>query len=109
MRTDEFIASMKLELHEESEVPNPDAYKHLRNSRRDRPRKWQRAYDVVDEFIDSDMEIASVEIPEIPDYVHYQHHVAYCIANNICVYARRQGITAKKRGDKVYLIKDKES
>lgn len=110
MRVDEFIANMKLELHEESEVPDNRRYTfHGNGDTGNRPRRWQRAYDVVDEFIDSDMEIASVDIPTVPDHVPLPRNIAYRIANNICTYARKQGIVAKKRGDKVYLIKDKEN
>lgn len=110
MRTDEFLANMKLELHEESGVPNPDAYKWCKgNGGESRPSKWQRTHDIVDEFIDSDMEIASVGMPTVPDHIPLPRNLAYRIANNICTYARKQGIVAKKRGDKVYLIKDKEN
>ena len=110
MRTDEFIANMELELHEESEVPNRYGYAHHGNDDPgSRPRRWQKAYDVVDEFIDSDMEIASVGIPMVPDHMPLPRNLAYRIANNICTYARKQGVVAKKRGDKVYLIKDKEN
>ena len=110
MRTDEFIVNMKLELHEESEVPNPDAYKWCKgNNGKSRPSKWQRMHDIVDEFIDSDMEIASVSMPTVPDHMSLPRNLAYRIANNICTYTRKQGIVAKKRGDKVYLIKDKEN
>lgn len=110
MRTDEFLANMKLELHEESEIPNPDAYKWCkRNDGKNRPSKWQRTHDIVDEFIDSDMKIASVGMPAVPDHMPLPRNLAYRIANNICTYARNQGIVAKKRGDKVYLIKNKEN
>ena len=110
MRIDEFIASMELELHEESEVPNRHLYTNHRNGDSSgRPRKWQKAYDVVDEFIGSDMEIASVGIPVAPDHIPLPAYLAYRIADSICTYARKQGIVAKKRGDKVYLIKDKEN
>ena len=110
MRVDEFIANMELELHEESEVPDDRRHAYHRNGGTgNRPRKWQRAYDVVDEFIGSGMEIASVDIPMVPDHMPFPRSIAYRIANNICTYARRQGIVAKKRGDKVYLIKDKEN
>ena len=110
MRIDEFIANMELELQEESEVPDRDLYAYRGNGNAgNRPRKWQKAYDVVDEFIGSDMEIASVGVPMVPDHIPLPHNLAYRIANNICTYARKQGIVAKKRGDKVYLIKDKEN
>lgn len=110
MLIDEFIANMELELHEESEVPDRDFYTNRRNNDSgSRPRKWQKAYDVVDEFIDSDMEIVSVSMPVAPDHIPLPAYLEYRIANNICTYARKQGIVAKKRGDKVYLIKDKEN
>lgn len=110
MRIDEFIADMELELHEESEVPNRYRYAyHGNGDAGGRPRKWQKAYDVVDEFVDSDMEIASVGMPVVPGYMPLPHSIAHKIANNICTYARKQGVVAKKRGDKIYLIKDKEN
>lgn len=98
---------MELELHEESDVPNRDGYAfHGNEETKKRPRKYQKAFDVVDEFIESDMEIASIDTSIVPDTMPFVHHLTYCIANNICTYARKQGIVAKKRGDKVYLIKE---
>lgn len=107
MRFDDAMAALELELHEESEVPNPDAYKRTRNNRKKRPPKWQKAHDAVDEFIRSDMDIASVKIPDEDEV--YSVHFVFMLANAIQTYARKQGIVAKKRGDKMYLIKDKES
>ena len=110
MYVDEFIANMKLKLNEETEIPNPDGYKfHGNGHTKKRPRRWQKAFDVVDEFIDSDMEIASVNVSQIPSDIRSPIRLECQLANNICTYARKQGIVAKKRGDKVYLIKDKEN
>lgn len=108
MRFNDAMAALELELHEESEVPNPDAYKWCKgNGRKNRPSKWQKAHDIVDGFIRSDMDIASVKIPDENEV--YSIHFVYTLASAIQTYARKQGITAKKRGDKVYLIKDKEN
>ena len=106
MRFDDAMAALELELHEESEVPNPDAYKRVGDNRKRRPPKWQKAHDVVDEFIGSDIGIASVKIPDEDEV--YSVHFVFMLANAIQTYARKQGVVAKKRGDKIYLIRDKE-
>lgn len=107
MRFDDVMAALELELCEEYEVPKPDAYKYAGASKRKSPPKWQKAYDTVDKFIESDMDIASVKMPD--ENKVYSANFVYRLANAIQLYARKQGLVAKKRGDKVYLIKDKEN
>lgn len=107
MRADEFIANMKLELHEESDVPNRDGYAfHGNGHTKRRLPKWQKAFDVVDEFIASNMEIASVDTSIVTDDIPFSTYLKTKLAHNICTYARMQDIVAKKRGDKIYLIKE---
>ena len=108
MLIDKMIETMSLELHEETEVPNPNGYKfHGNGETKKRVPRWQKAFNVVDEFIASDMDIASIDISEASD--EYPTNFRYRLGNNIQTYARKQGVVAKKRGDKVYLIKDKEN
>lgn len=110
MMLDQAIDKLTLTLCEETEVPNSEAYRFHGNSEtKKRPHRWQKAFDIVNEFIESDMDIASIDISDPPDCYPYPINFKHRLSNNIQTYARKQGIVAKKRGDKIYLIKDKEN
>lgn len=108
MLIDKMIEALSLELHEEAEVPDSNKYKfHGNGETKKRPPRWQKVFDVVDEFIASDMEIASIDISQVTS--EYPVNFRHRLGQSIQTYARKQGVVAKKRGDKVYLIKDKEN
>lgn len=90
---DQGIDTVELELHKEESIPDLES---KQNSRR----KYKSTYDVIEKFVSSDMDIASIDIPS-----HLDDRNKMLLTQAIRIAAKTNGIKVTKRGDKVYLSK----
>ena len=103
MTLDERINGLDLMLIEEDDVP-PDKRGTSPQSRRDGAQKHLKEHRLVDEFIKSDMRIASVEIPSYIDKRTFTLFVS-----RLYMICRKHGIKLNKRDRKIYLSKQEEN
>lgn len=90
---DQGIDTVELELHREESIPNIEEKKNSR-------RKYQSTYDVIEKFVSSDMDIASIDIPS-----YFDDRNKGLLSQAIRTAAKANGIKASKRGNKIYLSK----
>ena len=94
MRTiEKQISEMKFELHRETSIPRKE-YNRKRN------KKYQVIYDLIEEFVSSDMDIASVDIP-----AHFDNRNKTLFEQAMRYAARANDIKTSKRDNKMYLSK----
>lgn len=91
---EEEIGEMKLKLHRETSIP-------IKKSNRDGNKKYKEIYDLIDEFVSSDMNIASVDIP-----AHFDKRRKMLFEQAVRYVARVYDVKANKRDDKIYLSKN---
>lgn len=92
---EEEIGEMKFELHRETSIPINKLKKRGR-------RKYTAIYDLVEEFVSSDMDIASVDIP-----AHFDDRNKTLFEQAVRSAAKTNGVMANKRDSKMYLSKTK--
>ena len=103
MTLDDRINGLDLMLIEENEVP-PDKRGTSPYSRRKPSDKYKTEKRLIDEFIASDMRIASVEIPSYID-----NRTFMLFVNRLYMRCRKQNIQVNRRDRKIYLSKKEEN
>lgn len=103
MTLDERINGLDLVLIEEDEVP-PDRRGTSQHSRRRSSDKYSNQKRLIEQFIASDMRVASVEIPS---YIDDRTFILF--VNRLYMMCRKQGIQVNRRDRKIYLSKKEES
>ena len=100
---DERINGLDLVLIEEDKVP-PDKRGTSPSSRSKSFDKHSDQKRLIEQFIASDMRVASVEIPEYID-----NRTFALFVSRLYMMCRKQGIQVNKRDRKIYLSKKEES